>query len=186
MEFLTQLWLPILASAAAVFVVSSILHMVLPIHRGDYGKIPGEDAALDALRDVPPGQYMFPCPSSMKDMASPEMVAKYERGPVGTLVVVPSRVPPIGKSLLIWFGLSVVISIFTAYLAWHALPPGAEFMSVLRIAGTIGVLGYAFANMNDSIWKGVRWGVTAKFVFDGLVYGVATGLVFAAFWPAAT
>jgi hypothetical protein len=33
---LTGLWLPILLSAIIVFVSSSIMHMLLPYHRGDY------------------------------------------------------------------------------------------------------------------------------------------------------
>ena len=37
---LVDLWLPILLSAVLVFVASSILHMVIPIHRGDFGKLP--------------------------------------------------------------------------------------------------------------------------------------------------
>ena len=95
MAFLTDLWLPILASAAAVFVVSSLLHMLLPWHRGDAGKLPGEDAVLETMRaqGVEPGSYMFPCSGSMRDMATPEMVAKYDRGPVGFLTVVPSGSP---------------------------------------------------------------------------------------------
>ena len=48
MEFLVQLWGPILVSAAAVWVASSILHLVIPIHNNDYAGLPEEDAVLDA------------------------------------------------------------------------------------------------------------------------------------------
>ena len=51
MAFLADLWLPILLSAVFVFVASSVLHMVLPIHKGDYKKPPGEDAVLESMRD---------------------------------------------------------------------------------------------------------------------------------------
>ena len=76
MQFLVDLWLPILLAAVLVFVASSIRHMVIPWHRADYGKLPGEAAVLEAMRGkrVPPGAYMFPMPSSMKDMATPAMV----------------------------------------------------------------------------------------------------------------
>lgn len=56
MEFLTELWLPILVSAVAVFVVSSVLHMVVPLHKGDYRKIPDEENVMAGLEEVPPGQ----------------------------------------------------------------------------------------------------------------------------------
>ena len=47
---LTELWLPILLSTVFVFIVSSILHMVIPIHKGDFRKLSGEDQILEVLR----------------------------------------------------------------------------------------------------------------------------------------
>ncbi len=41
---LAELWLPILLSAVVVFIVSSILHMVISIHKGDFKKLPGEES----------------------------------------------------------------------------------------------------------------------------------------------
>lgn len=57
MVALTALWLPILLSAVLVFIASSILHMVFPIHRRDFKKVPGEDKLLEVLREskVTPG-----------------------------------------------------------------------------------------------------------------------------------
>jgi type IV secretory pathway component VirB8 len=37
------LWFPILLSAVIVFVASSIIRMLLPIHKNDYRKLPEED-----------------------------------------------------------------------------------------------------------------------------------------------
>jgi hypothetical protein len=187
MEFLAELWLPIILAAVLVFVASSILHMFLPIHKDDYGKLAGEDQVLETMRGagVTPGTYMFPCPGSMKEMATPEMIEKYERGPVGFLTVVPSGAPTIGKSLVQWFLYSVLISVFVGYLTWNALMPGAEYLSVFRISGTIAVLAYGIAVIPDSIWKGTPCKITLKFVFDGVVYGLVTAGAFAGFWPAA-
>ncbi|MHC4818794.1 MAG: hypothetical protein ACYTF8_12140 [Planctomycetota bacterium] len=187
MGFLTELWLPIILAAVLVFVASSILHMFLPIHKGDYRKLAGEDQVLETMRGtgVTPGTYMFPCPSSMKDMATPEMIEKFKQGPVGHLTVVPSGPPGMGKNLVQWFLYSVLISIFVGYLTSHAVAPGAAYFSVFRIAGTIAVLAYGVAVLPDSIWKGVPWKITAKFVFDGVVYGLATAGAFAGFWPGA-
>ena len=68
MEFLTQLWLPIVLSAVFVFIVSSIIHMVLQTHNSDVKKMNNEEAVLEALRTngVAPGVYMFPCAGSPK------------------------------------------------------------------------------------------------------------------------
>ena len=88
---LTELWLPILLSAVFVFVVSSIIHMVVQFHNKDYKKLPDEAKALEALgaQKVQPGAYRFPF-ASMKEMSSPEVIEKYNQGPVGLLTVVPN------------------------------------------------------------------------------------------------
>lgn len=185
MTTLALLWLPILLSAVFVFVASSVIHMALPIHKGDYRKLPDEAAALDALRRtaVAPGQYMFPCPTSMKDMGSPEMQAKYKQGPVGTLIVRRSGGVGMGTALAQWFAFCVVVSVFTAYLTGLARAPGEA--GVFRVAAAVATLGYAFSEVTHSIWKGIAWSTTAKFAFDGVVYALVTGATFAWLWPAA-
>jgi len=187
MTTLVALWLPILLSAVFVFVVSSLVHMVLQIHKGDYQKLPNEEAVLGAMREsrLPPGQYIFPCPTSMKDMGSPEMLAKFREGPVGTLIVRPTGLPSMGRSLGQWFLFCIVVGFFVAYISGQALAPGAAGMRVFRLAGSIAILGYAFSSVTDSIWKGIAWNTTARFVFDGLLYGLTTAAVFAWLWPAA-
>src|SRR5262249_44057403 len=52
MTALAALWLPILVSAVAVFVVSSIIHMTPLWHKSDYPRYPNEDRVLDALRPI--------------------------------------------------------------------------------------------------------------------------------------
>jgi len=183
----TDLWLPILLSAVFVFVVSSIIHMALPIHKGDFRKLPGEDRILEAIRsqNVPRGAYMFPCAESMKDMGSPEMIEKCKRGPVGYVNIMPSGAPGLGKNLVQWFVYSLIIGVFVAYAAGLVLARGAEAMEVFRFAASVGILAYATYEIPASIWKGQRWSTTFKFVFDGVVYGLVTGGTFAWLWPAA-
>lgn len=67
MTFLTLLWMPILVSAIVVFFASYFTHMVFPHHRSEFGKLPNEDAAMDAVRGSSAGGYMFPCPKDMKE-----------------------------------------------------------------------------------------------------------------------
>ena len=84
MVALIDLWLPILLSAVFVFIASSIIHMVIPIHQSDYQKLPAEEDLREAMRGqgVQPGEYLFPCPASVKDMSSPEHLEKLKQGPV--------------------------------------------------------------------------------------------------------
>jgi hypothetical protein len=181
----TALWLPILLSAILVFFASSIIHMVLPHHKSDYKKLPKEDQALEEIGKigVPPGEYAFPFPEDRKSMNSPEMIKKYNEGPVGMLTVLPSRPPAMGKSLIIWFIYSVVIGIFTAYITGRTLAANAPYLTVFRIAATTAFMAYAFAHTHKAIWEGRSWGTTIKYYFDGLIYGLLTAGTFAGLWP---
>ncbi len=187
MVALSDLVLPILLSAVFIFIVSSILHMVIPHHSSDYGKLPDEDGVLKNLRDakLTQGAYMFPCAPSMKEMGSPEMQERYRQGPVGYMTVLPNGPPAIGKSLGWWFLYTLIVSFFVAYLGSLSIQPGAEFSYVFRITATISILAYCVAYMVDSIWKGVSWSVTFKFMFDGLLYSLTTAATFGWRWPGA-
>jgi hypothetical protein len=180
-----SLWLAILLSAVAVFVLSSILHMVLPFHRKDYRQLPNEEETRAALRKagLAPGLYHYPWAAGPKEMGSPEVVARFTEGPVGILVAMPSGPPKMGKFLGLWFGYCVLVSIFLAYLAACTMGRGEEPMHVARVVGSAAFLAYGLANIVDSIWKGYPWGMTAKNVFDGLLYSVASAAVFAWLWP---
>ena len=186
MVSLTELWLPILLSAVFVFIVSSIIHMATPIHKGDFKKLPGEEKILAEMRakGVQPGSYGFPCCESMKDMGSPEMIEKYKLGPVGFMTVTPSGAPGMAKNLVQWFLFSILISAFAGHLAAQGVRPGAAFKAVFHLTALAAVLGYSLGALPESIWKGQKWSITLKFVFDGVVYGVVTGATFGWLWPA--
>jgi len=78
MTDLISLWLPILLSAVVVFIVSSIIHMLMPWHKNDYAQIPNEDKIMDALRpfNIPPGDYMMPRASSWVLMGGYTLVSE--------------------------------------------------------------------------------------------------------------
>ena len=60
MVTLAQLWIPILLSAALVFLASGLIWMVIGWHNKDFAKIPNEDAVAAALQGAPRGTYMLP------------------------------------------------------------------------------------------------------------------------------
>ena len=185
MVSITALWLPILLSAVIVFVASSIMHMVLPYHKSDYRKLPDEDRVVDALRaaGVAPGPaYHFPH-TTRKEMKSPEVVEKFKRGPIGLLTVIPSGAPAMGKYLGQWFAYCVVVGIVVACVAASTLARGTRYPAVFHVVGLAGFLAYGLGQIQDSIWKGQTWGVTAKHVFDGLIYALLTAGTFGWLWP---
>jgi hypothetical protein len=180
-----SLWIPILLAAVLVFVASSIIHMLLPYHRTDFGKVPAEDEVMAALREfsIPPGDYVIPCAGSAKEMKTPEFIEKATKGPVAFVTVMPSGMPKMGASLALWFVYSVVVGIFAAYIAGRALGPGAEYLSVFRFAGCTAFVGYALALWQNSIWYKRAWGSTLKSTFDSLIYALLTAGAFGWLWP---
>ena len=131
---LSALWLPIVLSAVIIFVASSIMHMLLPYHHGDYKQLPDEDKTLSALRTagLKRGLYIFPF-CTHQNMKSPEVQEKYKQGPVGMLTVMPSAPPAMPKFLGQWFGFCVLVGFFVAYLAAHTVPLGANYRAVFRV-----------------------------------------------------
>jgi len=185
MVSLGALWLPIVLSAVLVFVLSSIIHMVLRYHNADYTRLPNEDAVREAIRsgNPAPKQYIIPYCASPKEMESPEMKRKFAEGPIGVLNLKPTGSYGMGANLVQWFLFALLVSLLVAYVASHALPPGATYLEVFRIVGSVAFLAYAAGQLPAAIWMGKPWPVAIKEVFDGLVYGLATAGVFGSLWP---
>ena len=180
-----SLWVPILLSAVIVFIASSLIHMVLPVHKNDFKKLPEEDGAMEALRKLglSPGEYVFPCVGSMKEMKDPAFVEKRKKGPVGFLTVMESGEVSMGPSLAQWFLYCVVVGVFAAYVAGRALEPGAHYLKVFRFAGVTAFVGYSLALWQSTIWYKRAWTTTLKSNVDGLVYGLLTAGTFGWLWP---
>lgn len=186
MVTLTSLWLPILLSAVFVFVGSAVIHMVLTYHRNDFGKLPDEDAAMDALRPlgIPPGDYVMPFAGGADHLKSDAFRAKVENGPVAVMTVyAPGSFFNMGSQLAQWFVYCVVVAFVTGYVASRTVMPGAEYLQVFRVTGTVAFACYAMGLPQRSIWYRQKWGSTLRSMFDGLIYGMLTAGAFGAFWP---
>ncbi len=184
---LTQLWLPILLSAACVFVASSLIHMVLKWHASDYNALANEDEVRAAIRKAnpAPGQYVLPHCADMKDMAKPDMLAKYTEGPVAMLMVNPNGPPAMGVALGKWFAYTVLVAFMAAYLAGRTLGPGTHYLQVFRVVGAVSFLAYGFGSIQMAIWMGKPWRSAAKDLADALIYGLLSAGIFGALWPKA-
>ena len=182
---ITALWLPILVSLVVVFIISSFIHMASPWHKGDFPKLANEDAVMDALRplNLPPGDYMMPRPSSMAEMKSPEFVERVKRGPKVLMTVMPSGIANMGSSLAGWALFILVVTFIGAHVASSILAPGASAHAIFHTIGLFTLAAYALALWPLSIWYGRGWGITIKSTVDGLIYAIATGLIFMWLWP---
>jgi hypothetical protein len=185
MVSIPELWLPILVATVLVFVASSLVWMVLPHHKSDTRRLPDEAAAVDVLgkQGLKPGLYRFPWAGSMAETKDPAFVEKLKKGPVGLLTVMPSGGFNMGRSLGLWAVYLVVVGVFVAYVTGRHLEPGAHYLAVFRLAGTVAFLAYSGAQLPTSIWWGRPLGVTLKEVADGLVYGLLTAGAFGWLWP---
>ncbi|QDS96749.1 hypothetical protein [Adhaeretor mobilis] len=180
MTELTSLWLPILASTAALFFLGFLTWMVLPVHQPDWKRLPDEDAVSDAIRglNIPAGNYMIPYCGNSEEMKSEAFLERQKQGPNGILQIWYEC--GMGKALgmQVLFLLGTVFCI--AYLASLALQPGATFMNVFQFVGAAAMITFTAGHIPERIWFKRR---VMGNVIDGVLYGIATGLIFAALWP---
>jgi len=181
-----SLWLPVLASAAAVFVASSLVHMVLRYHKADYRGLPNEEDVRAAMRKetLPPGYYVVPYCADPSQMKDPAVAKKYTEGPVAVIAVMQSALPRMGLYLGQWFGFCLLSSFVVGYVARHTLGAGADPLAVMRVTGSIAFAIYGLGALPDSIWRGIPWSNTGRSLIDAAIYALVTGLIFRLLWPA--
>ena len=180
------LWLPTVLSAVAVFILSSIIHMVVPWHKNDYMAFPNEEAMLDALRahNLGTGEYMAPKPASRSDMGSPEFREKVRRGPLVILNVAQGDSVSMGRPLILWFVYTLVVSMLAGHIAYGATGGHPDDHRVIfHTVALTALLAYAGALWQQTIWFRKPAMTSFKATFDGLIYAVVTGLLFVYFWP---
>src|SRR5262249_24553665 len=163
-----DLLLPIPVSAIAVFVVSSIVWMLLPYHRTDWKRVKKEDAFLDAVRgqQLAAGMYMFPgCTPA--DVKTPEGMARFEKGPWGSMVVLPGK-PNMGRSLPRWLGFLLIVSTVVAFLVGRFIPKGGDFHDIFHQSAAAAAIVYSGSAIPGWIWEGKPGSFALKGVVDGL------------------
>jgi hypothetical protein len=177
--------MPIVLSAVFSFVMSSIIHMALGYHAGDFQALPQQDAIGDALRpfNLQPGDYLIPKPASMKDMGSPEYQEKHRKGPVVVMTVLPSGKTGMGKQLGGWFLFQLVVGVFVAYVTGRTHAQGTHYLSIFRIAGCVAFASYALGQWPAWIWYGKSTRTTIINTVDSFIYALLTAGTFGWLWP---
>ncbi len=187
MEYVTHLWLPVLITAVAVFIASSLIHMVFKWHNSDYKKLSNEDAVRDAIRagSPSPGQYVVPYCADMKDMQNEAMQQKYIAGPIGMLTLRKNGPPSIGGSLIQWFVYVLVVAAIAGAMAMRVFGVGGNAHGAGHLVGLVSFLTFTGGSVQMGIWMGKPWGSVIKDVLDGLIYATIGCLVFTWLWPLA-
>jgi hypothetical protein len=181
---LPQLWLSILVTAAAVFIASSLIHMVFKWHNSDYRKLSNEDAVRDAIRagSPAPGQYILPY-CHMKDMQGEAMQRKFIDGPVGFLTFRKNGPPTMGGALVQWFVFNLAIATIVAAIALQTYGVQGESHRAGHLVGMLSLLAYGGSSVQAGIWVGKPWGSVAKDLLDALIYATVSALAFMWLWP---
>lgn len=189
MVTLADLWLPIVLSAAAVWIASALAWMVMPHHKGEFKGVPNEDALLALVRSqsIPPGQYMFPhCKDHNAMKNDPEIKARMAAGPWGTLNVFAGW-GNMGGKMVGSFIFYLVVSALVAHLATIAFPRnamgGADFAHVFHFTSIAAVMAYCLASIPQAIWFNRPMHSVIAGLVDGIAFGVITGAIFAWRWP---
>ena len=180
---MSGLWMPIVLSAVAVFIASSIIHMVLKWHNAEFQGLP--DAAADALRpfNLQPGSYLTPWSGGdMAKMQTPEFQARVKAGPNALINVRPNENVGMGKMLGLWFVYSLIVGASCAYIAGRYLPQGTNYRHVFKLVGSVAFLGYGMAHIQYWVW----WNKSTRALFfdllDSAIYASLTAGVFGWLW----
>ena len=185
-QFFSVMWLPIVLSAAAVWIASAVIWMALPHHQNDQKGLPDEGAFKRFMQgaNIPPGNYAFPHAKDRAACKSAEFQEAFKNGPMGMLNVwQPGK--GMGGNMIATFIVYLVVSLLIAYLGFNSLPPGTPREKLYQVLGTAGILAYCFAFIPNGIWFQVSRRAMFMNVIDGVVYGLVTATVFAWLWPAA-
>lgn len=184
MEFVTSFWLPILCASVAVFLASWVVWMLLPHHKTDWKPFKNEETVISAVRDGMngPGQYQFPH-FDPKDTKNPEVLKKCEEGPVGSVIVCKGNPMKMGKSLLLHFVHTLVLTTLVCLFCYRTFGFGAQYLAILRVGGFVAVLAYVGASATQAIWFGRPWNVIFKEMADGVFYGLLMASVLGFLWP---
>ncbi len=185
MDFVGQLWMPMLVATVLCFIASSAIWMVAPHHKGDWKGLPNQDDVLAAVRkgDPAPGSYMVPYCDRSDKAAFEAGMKKFAEGPAWVMYVFPRGTMNMGKMLGQQLTFFLVTSFFVAYVAHHALASGAEYLRVFQVAGATAFMAYFMGAIPESIWFARPWRNTVMVGFDALIYAGLTAGSFGAFWP---
>jgi hypothetical protein len=184
---MNELLIPILLSSAASLAISVLAWRILPFHAREHRPLFSESELLSALRrDMPaPGIYSFPFRGPHGILTGRADVANnLARGPVGYIIIGTPGVQPIAIPLIQHFFYFVLVSTLAGYIASiSGIKHGDNYAEVFRIVATVSTMALVLGAAPLSIWFSRPWKSLALQSVDGLACGLASGAIFASFWP---
>jgi hypothetical protein len=184
---MNELLIPILLSSAACLAISVLAWRVLPLHALEHRPLYSESELISALRrDMPaPGIYSFPYRGPHGILTErADVAANLARGPVGYIIVGKPGVQPVAVPIVQHFFYFVLVATLTGYIASiSGIKHGDNYTAVFRIVATVSTMALVLGAAPLSIWFSRPWKSLVLQSVDGLACGLASGAIFASFWP---
>lgn len=173
-----DLWLPIVVASLVCFFMSAAIWVLFKWHNADYRKLEREEAVGAALKGAAPGYYLLPYAVDQAETANPEVRKRFEDGPVAYITVAPNGMPSMPPKMIAMIVYFAIVSSFCAYMVTRTLAPGADYLAVFQVAGTVAFVANSLALIPESIWFNRPWSITLKNALDAVIYAGLTGGIF--------
>jgi hypothetical protein len=185
MDFIAQLWQPILLATFLCFVVSALVWMFAPHHKKEWKGPPNQDGVMDLLRkgNVAAGGYLFPFGDRSDKAAFAEAMKKFAEGPAGVMYVFPKGPMNMRKMLGQQFAFFLLVNLMLALLGSRVGLDGQPYLHVFKVIGFVAFMTYAVGVAPESIWFGRPWKSYLLGAVDGLLYACVTAGAFGWLWP---
>jgi hypothetical protein len=169
----------------AMFIWTSIAHLMLPLGEAGIREIPNESAVLSAMQSNMGDQtslYIFPglgvgknATRQEKNEAMKQMVTKAASGPSGLLMYHPTRAFTFGK----WMGIEFATELLEAILAVFLLAQThiAGFAGRVGFVLVAGILAAIASNVSYWNWYGFPSVYTGSYMLIQIVGFLCVGIV---------
>ncbi len=187
-NFIAQLWQPILLATALCFIMSALIWMIAPHHKGEWKEPPNVGGLRDLLRQggIQPGGYTFPHMSDAdrKDKTkAAEKMQQWAEGPSGVLYIVPKGPMSMGKMMGQQVAYFLLVNIFLGWFTSYFIVVGTTYVHVFKIIGLAAFMSYFLGSIPESIWFGRPWKSVVLQGIDAALYAGMTAGTFGWLWP---
>lgn len=185
MDFIGQLWQPILLATLLCFMMSAIVWMFGPHHKKEFKGPPNTDGIMDLLRqgNVEAGAYMFPFGDRANKAEFEASMKKFAEGPAGLMYIFPKGKMNMGKMMGQQIVFFLLVNVMLAFIGHRIGLDQRSYLHVFKTVGAIAFMTYAVGSAPESIWFGRPWKSYLLTGFDGVLYALVTAGTFGWLWP---
>ena len=161
--------------AVAMFLWTTIAHMVLPLGEAGIKMIDNEQALLSTMQSTLSQQGMYMFPNMPPGTSEDEYLTKMTNGPSGLLIYFPKRAFSFGTSMVVEFVVELLQAMIAIYLL--SLTRVGSFAGRLGFVAVIGLVAAVATNISYWNWYGFPTAYTSAYMLTTWVGYVSAGLV---------